>query len=80
MNTIKTFTNGNREIEIYKSGDKFYVRSNVFDGVKWQVGHSKKYQTLSNAERAAKKQVSEISTGWTKFPTWDVKEFAAQLA
>ena len=59
MTTLKTYTNGNRQIEISQRDSTFQVCSNVFDGVKWQSGRSKPYKTFSNAEKAAAKQVAD---------------------
>lgn len=71
--TLKTYTNGNREIEITTDGVKFYVASNVFNGVDWHYGHRKPYKTLKNAEKAAAHEVAEISKGWTQNPTWTIE-------
>jgi hypothetical protein len=74
----KTWTNGNREVEIAKNvTGKIYVQSSVFDGVKWQYGSSKKCLTFKTAEKAAKKQMADISMGWTQDIDWTVKEVTA---
>lgn len=65
-----TYTNGNREITIRPDGDRFALRSNVWDGTKWQYGAARHYQTFTNAQRAAVKEVAKISAGWTAQPEW----------
>lgn len=68
------FRNGNREIVIETRDNRFYVGSDVFDGVKWQYGHRKAYKTLTGAKKAAAKHVASISAGWTQFPEWTITE------
>lgn len=71
---IKSYTNGNRSVEISKDGETFKVTSSVFNGIEWQYGHSgaKKYKTLKAATKSAEKMVTDISKGWTKYPEWTI--------
>jgi len=67
-----TYTNGNREITIRPDGDRFALRSNVWDGTKWQAGKTKHYATFANAQRAALKEVAKINAGLTAQPEWTI--------
>jgi hypothetical protein len=67
-----TYTNGNRELTIRPDGDRFALRSNVWDGTKWQIGPATFYQTFAAAQRAAIQIVAKINTGWTAQPEWTV--------
>lgn len=67
-----TYANGNRELTIRPDGDRFALRSNVWDGTKWQYGAPRHYQTFAAAQRAALKDVAKINAGWTAQPEWTI--------
>lgn len=71
---MKVYVNGNREVILNERDGKHSVQSAVWDGTKYQYGTCHAYKTAANAERAAAKQVTAISEGWTQEPTWTITE------
>ncbi len=69
-----TYTNGNIQIEVSEYQGRFQVRTNVYDGTKWQTGTHKSYKSLKMATKQAEKRVTAWSDGWTANPTWTVEQ------